>query len=54
MSKVWRQTFAVWQEDRERDERYQRLMQVHLYPCHGLLQHELLDSKAYPRGPDCH
>lgn len=28
MSKVWRQTFAVWQEDRERDERYQRLMQV--------------------------
>lgn len=28
MSKVWRQTFAVWQEDRERDERYQRLMQA--------------------------
>jgi hypothetical protein len=28
MSKVWRQTFGVWQEDRERDERYQRLMQV--------------------------
>ena len=30
MSKVWRQTFAAWQEDQERDERYQRLMQV---PC---------------------
>lgn len=28
MSKVWRQTFGVWQEDRERDERYRRLMQV--------------------------
>ena len=28
MSKVWRQTFGAWQEDRERDERYQRLMQV--------------------------
>ena len=28
MSKVWRQTFRVWREDRERDERYQRLMQA--------------------------
>lgn len=28
MSKVWRQTFGTWQEDRERDERYQRLMQA--------------------------
>lgn len=28
MSKVWRQTFGVWPEDRERDERYQRLMQA--------------------------
>jgi len=28
MSKVWRQTFGAWAEDRERDERYQRLMQV--------------------------
>jgi hypothetical protein len=33
MSKVWRQTFGVWQEDRERDERYQRLMQVRALGC---------------------
>lgn len=37
MSKVWRQTFGVWPEDRERDERYQRLMQVRPGCCwlHG-------------------
>lgn len=28
MSKVWRQTFGTCDEDRERDERYQRLMQA--------------------------
>lgn len=28
MSKVWRQTFGACDEDRERDERYQRLMQA--------------------------
>ncbi|PSC72702.1 vacuolar sorting-associated 9A-like [Micractinium conductrix] len=28
MSKIWRQTFGAWPEDRERDERYQRLMQA--------------------------
>ena len=28
MSKVWRQTFGVGQEDRDRDERYARLMRA--------------------------